>query len=76
MIVPLGQINKIIDKRDDKKIIIHFWVYEKHKRVEKIWVIRFDNLDLLLQWLEKFEEFTNRSRNNTLEKTATLGSKP
>lgn len=25
--VPLKQINKISDKRSDKKIIIHFWIY-------------------------------------------------
>lgn len=41
MIVPLAQVNKIIDKREDKKIIIHFWAYEKHKRVEKVWTIKF-----------------------------------
>lgn len=25
--VPLQQINKVVDKHEDKKIIINFWIY-------------------------------------------------
>jgi hypothetical protein len=74
--VPLKQINKIADKRSDKKIIIHFWIYEKSKRVEKVWTLRFSNEPLLEQWLEKFEDYTNRSRKGTLERNNSLSSKP
>jgi hypothetical protein len=47
MIVPLGQINKIVDKHVDKKIIIYFWIYEKNKRCEKVWNVRFGSRELL-----------------------------
>lgn len=74
--VPLKQINKISDKRSDKKIVIHFWIYEKSKRVEKVWTLRFSNEPLLEQWIEKFESYTNRSRKGTLERNNSISSKP
>jgi hypothetical protein len=76
MIVPLAQINKIVDKHEDKKIIIHFWMHEKKKRIEKVWSIRFANSELLQKWLEKFEELTNRSRKATLERNGSISSRP
>lgn len=41
--VPLQQINKVVDKHEDKKIIINFWIYEKSKRLEKSWTLKFSN---------------------------------
>lgn len=76
MIVPLAQIKKVVDKQENSKIIIHFWIVEKQKKVEKSWSIKFNNNDLLRKWIDKFEEFTNRSRNNTLERTVSVSQKP
>ena len=75
MIVPLPQINKVIDRHENQKIIINFWVYEKQRKVEKSWSIKFNNNDLLQKWLDKFEDFTNRSRNNTLERNGSISLK-
>ncbi len=55
LIVPLLQINKIVDKYEEKKIIINFWIYEKNKRLEKSWTLKFSNDELLQKWIDKFE---------------------
>lgn len=54
MIVPLGQIKKVVDKHENSKIIIHFWLGQKQKKVDKSWTIKFENNDILKKWIDKF----------------------
>ena len=75
MIVPLKQLMKITSKHDDKKISIQFWIYEKSKRVIKTWILKMNSVFLLNSWQELFDDYSVRSRHNTLEIKNSIRSK-
>jgi hypothetical protein len=75
MLVPLKQLMKITSKHANKTISIEFWMPENNRRLIKTWMLEMASVLLLDSWQQLFDDYSMRSRQNTLEIKSSKRSK-
>ena len=69
MVVPLNQIYKLNFKKT--VLDLYFWLYQNGKRMQKNWTLTMASEELLTEWQQIFDQYSNRSRKGTLERKNT-----